>query len=230
MMKKGLVVTIDGPAGAGKSTVSKALAQKLSYIYLDTGALYRAVAYKIIEVGIAPDNEKLLFDLCSRTNIHLKNVDGNLNVFIDCENVTDKIRTEEVGLLASKVSAISIVREALLAIQRETGEKGGIVAEGRDMGTVVFPDADCKFYLDADTEERANRRYNELVMRGNITDYQEIKRDLIIRDQQDREREIAPLKASQDAVIVDSTNISISDVVEKMMSIIRGRQGLTSTM
>ena len=103
------------------------------------------------------------------------------------------------------------------------------MAEGRDMGTVVFPDADCKFYLDADTEERVNRRYNELVMRGDITDYHEIKRDLIVRDQQDREREIAPLKASQDAIIIDSTNISISDVVEKMMSMIRAHQGVTST-
>ncbi len=225
-MRRGLVVTIDGPAGAGKSTVSKALAKKLSYVYLDTGALYRAVAYKILELGISPDNEKLLFDMCSHINIHLKNVDGNLNVFIDSENVTDKIRTEEVGLLASKVSAMSVVREALLAIQRDAGEKGGIVAEGRDVGTVVFPDADCKFYLDADTEERVNRRYNELVTRGNLTDYHEIKKDLIVRDQQDREREIAPLKASQDAIIIDSTNISISDVVEKMMSIIRGRQGV----
>ena len=226
-MNKGLVVTIDGPAGAGKSTVSKALAQKLSYIYLDTGALYRAVAYKILEIRISPDNEKLLLDLCNCINIRLKNVDGNLNVFIDCENVTDKIRTEEVGMLASKVSAISIVREALLAIQREAGERGGIVAEGRDMGTVVFPNADCKFYLDADTEERVNRRYKELVMRSNEADYQETRRDLFVRDRQDRERKIAPLKISHDAIIIDSTNISISDVVEKMMSIIRDHQGVT---
>jgi len=224
-MKRGLVITIDGPAGAGKSTVSKALAQKLSYVYLDTGALYRAIAYKMIEKGISSDNERLIADLCNRVNIHLKNIDGNLNVFIDTENVTDKIRTEDVGLLASAVSAMPIVRQALLSIQREAGERGSIVAEGRDMGTVVFPRADFKFYLDAGTEERAKRRYNELVMRGNKADYQKIKKDMIVRDQQDQEREVAPLKASQDAVIIDSTNISISGVVEKMLLIVRGCQG-----
>ena len=228
-MKKGMVITIDGPAGAGKSTVSKVLAKKMSYIYLDTGALYRAVAYKIINDGISPDNPKELSDLCHRIKIYLRNLDGNLNVFIDSENVTKKIRSEEVGLLASTVSAISIVRSTLLSIQREAGEKGGIVAEGRDMGTVVFPDADCKFYLDAGEGERVRRRYNELLARGNRADYREIERDLIVRDRQDREREIAPLKASEDAVIVDSSNMTIFEVVDTMMSVIKSRLGENST-
>ena len=221
IMKKDLVITIDGPAGAGKSTVSKALARKLSFLYLDTGALYRAVAYTVLKKGILPDDEKALSDLCSRLKIYLKYVDGNLNVFVDDENVTDKIRNEEVGLLASTVSAIPVVRKILLSIQQEAGEKGGIVAEGRDMGTVVFPDADCKFYLDARVEERALRRYKELLARGKRVDYKKTERELHVRDRQDREREIAPLMASQDAIIIDSTNIGVSEVVDQLMSIIK---------
>ena len=221
MMKK-LVVTIDGPAGAGKSTVSKALARKLSYIYLDTGALYRAFAYKVLQEGILPYDKKELADLCSRIEINVENIDGSLNVFIDGENVTKRIRSEQVGVVASTVSAISAVRERLLSIQRDAGEKGGVVAEGRDMGTVVFPNADYKFYLDANVEERIRRRYSELLTRGSSADYKTIAGDLIARDRQDQERDIAPLKASEDAIIVDSTRMSVAEVVEKMVSIIKG--------
>jgi cytidylate kinase len=220
-IKTDLVITIDGPAGAGKSTVSKALARKLSFVYLDTGALYRAVAYKVLNEDILPDDEKAISDLCGRMKIYLKNVDGNLNVVLDGENVTEKIRNEAVALLASKVSAIPVVRMALLSIQREVAEKGGIVAEGRDMGTVVFPGADCKFYLDANVDERVRRRYRELIDRGNRADYEETERDLHVRDRQDQEREIAPLMVSRDAIIVDSTNISVPEVVEKIMLIIK---------
>jgi len=223
-MKKGLIITVDGPAGAGKSTVSKKLAQQLSYIYLDTGALYRAVAYQMLVEGVSPDNAEALSELCGRINIFLKNMNGKLNVFINDENVTEKIRNEEIGLLASKVSAIPIVRQSLLSIQRDAGAKGGIVAEGRDMGTVVFPDADYKFYLEATVEMRVKRRYEELRARGRNVDFQEVERDLMLRDRQDREREIAPLKVSDSAVIIDSTIMTISQVVEKMISIIEGRR------
>lgn len=226
-MKKKFVITIDGPAGAGKSTVSKAIARKLSYIYLDTGALYRAFAYKVLHEGILPDDEKALAALCARIEIHLENINGSLNVFIDGENVTKRIRGEQVGLVASAVSSVSVVRERLLSIQHDAGEKRGVVAEGRDMGTVVFPSADYKFYLDADVEERVRRRYSELLMRGSNTDYKTIAGDLIVRDRQDRERKIAPLKASEDAIIVDSTNMSVAEVVEKMMSIITCASGLS---
>jgi cytidylate kinase len=221
-MKKKFIVTIDGPAGAGKSTVSKALARRLSYIYLDTGALYRAFAYKVIEEGILPNDERKLADLCSRIEIYLENIEGSLNVFVDGENVTKMIRNEGVGLAASTVSAVYAVRKRLLSIQRDVGEKGGIVAEGRDMGTVVFPNADYKFYLDADVAERIKRRYSELLTRGGSSDYETIAGDLVARDRQDQEREIAPLKASHDAIIVDSTRMSVAEVVEKMVSIIRG--------
>jgi cytidylate kinase len=221
-MKEKFVVTIDGPAGAGKSTVSKALARRLSYLYLDTGALYRAFAYKVIQEGILPDDEKALAALCSRTELHLDNIDGSLNVFIDGVNVTKMIRSEEVGLVASKVSAVSAVRGRLLTIQRNAGERGGIVAEGRDMGTVVFPMADYKFYLDAGVEERVRRRYSELILQGVSVDYKTVAGDLLVRDRQDQERKIAPLKASEDATVVDSTRMSVSEVVEKMISIIKG--------
>lgn len=223
-MKKGFVITIDGPAGAGKSTVAKALSHHLSYIYLDTGALYRAVAYKMVQVGISQENREQLEDLCSHVKINLKNLGGKMRVMVDDEDVTDKLRTEEIGLIASKVSAIPLVREILLQVQRESGENGGIIAEGRDTGTVIFPHAEVKFFMDATVEERVERRYRELLERGDRIDYQEIKRDLIRRDRQDRERNIAPLIPSTDAVIIDTTKMSVTDVLETMISVIKSRQ------
>jgi cytidylate kinase len=223
-MKKRLIITVDGPAGAGKSTVSKILAQRLSYVYLDTGALYRAVAYKVIDETISPDNNKAISDLCGRIKISLKNMNGKLNVFVDDENVTEKIRHEDIGLLASKVSAIPIVRASLLSVQRDVGRRGGIVAEGRDMGTVVFPDADYKFYLEASVDERVRRRSGELRTLGNKVDFLKVKGDLILRDRQDQEREIAPLKACDGAFIIDSTNMTVSEVVEKMTSVIESQK------
>jgi len=223
-MKRRLIITVDGPAGAGKSTVSKILAQQLSYIYLDTGALYRAVAYKLLLDNITPDDEKALSESLIRMSISLKNMNGTLNVFVGDENVTEKIRNEKIGLLASRFSAIALVRASLLSLQRNVGKRGGIVAEGRDMGTVVFPDADYKFYLEASVDVRARRRYNELCMRGSNIDYDEVKRDLIVRDRQDREREIAPLKAFDGATIIDSTHMAVSEVVETMISMIGVRK------
>jgi cytidylate kinase len=226
-MKKKLVITIDGPAGAGKSTVGKTLSKCLSYIYLDTGALYRAIACKILKEGISPDNKDQLADLCRKIKIRLENVDGSMRVILDGKDVTDKIRTESIGLLASKISAVSFVRETLFHIQRQAGENGGIVAEGRDMGTVIFPDADIKFFLDATLEERIQRRYMELSVKNNDTDYQEVERDLVRRDKQDRERQIAPLMPSEDAVIIDSTSIAVSEVVERMISFIKLKSEMT---
>ena len=162
----GKVITIDGPAGAGKSTVSKAVAAKLQYIYLDTGALYRALAYKALKNNINVRDADELAKLCSTTDVVLKNLDGKMTVYVDGENVDNKIRTEEVGLAASTISAFPVVREKLLSLQREAGARGGIVAEGRDMGSVVFPEAEFKFFLDADVEERIQRRHEELVQKN----------------------------------------------------------------
>ena len=219
-MGKRLVVTIDGPAGAGKSTVSKILAKKLDYIYLDTGALYRALAYKALKLKISVDEVSSLADLCSTTKVLLKNIGGQMKVSVDGEDIEDKIRTEEVGLAASKISTFEVVREKLLDLQREAGARGGIVAEGRDMGSVVFPGADYKFYLDAQIEERIRRRHKELLDKGLSSEYKSIQEDMLTRDRQDKQREIAPLQAPEDSIIIDSDNLSIEGVVDKIISYI----------
>jgi CMP/dCMP kinase len=218
-MKHKPVVTIDGPAGAGKSTISRKLAEHLGFIYLDTGALYRAVAYSLTRKRYS-GNEKDLVGMCRNMNVELKNMAGQFQIFVDAMDVTGKIRTEEIGILASKVSAIPAVREALLSIQRDTAADGGIVAEGRDMGTVVFPEAEIKFFLDASVPERANRRYLELIEKGELTSLQEVECDLISRDRQDRERAVAPLRIPRDATIIDSTDKTIPQVIDIMLGII----------
>jgi cytidylate kinase len=220
MMGKRLVITIDGPGGAGKSTVSKALAAKLAYLYLDTGAYYRAYAYKAKQEGILPENDEQLAELGRRIIIHAENREGISLVHVDNEDVTEHLRTEEISILASTISALPCVRQALMEIQRQVGSRGGIVAEGRDMGTVVFPEADIKFYLDATTSERAKRRYQELLAGNDARDYESVANALILRDTQDRERLIAPLKPAVDAHIIDSTNMTVHDVVEKMSGLI----------
>jgi CMP/dCMP kinase len=216
-MKKKFVITIDGPAGAGKSTVSKTLARTLNYIYLDTGALYRALAYKTLKLKISLDEVSALADLCSNTTVVLKNIEGQMKVYVDGEDVEEKIRTEEVGLAASKISTFAVVRERLLNLQREAGAEGGIVAEGRDMGSVVFPHADYKFYLDAHLEERIKRRYKELLEKSGSVEYNSIQKDMFARDKQDKQREIAPLKPPDDAIIINSDNLSVQEVVEKII-------------
>jgi cytidylate kinase len=222
----GKVITIDGPSGAGKSTVSKALAAKLQYLYLDTGALYRALAYQALKNNVDIHRPDELAGFCLTTQVTLENFDGKMTVYVNGENVDDKIRTEEVGLAASAISAFPVVREKLLSLQREAGALGNIVAEGRDMGTVIFPDADIKFFLDASAKERVRRRCQELTMHGYFVDYQEVERDLIRRDKQDRERKVAPLIPSENAVIIDSTTMTADDVVEKMISIIQSTGGM----
>lgn len=222
-MNRKFVITIDGPAGAGKSTVSKILAKRLDYIYLDTGALYRALAYKAINLKISQDDISALSNMCSTTEIVLRNMSGMMRVYVDGEDVEGEIRTEEVGLTASKISTYEVVRQKLLDLQRQAGAEGGIVAEGRDMGSVVFPCADYKFYLDAKMEERIKRRHKELTDKGLPVKYELIQRDMNARDEQDKSREIAPLKAPDGAIIIDSDNLSVDEVVEKIIYNIKGK-------
>jgi cytidylate kinase len=214
--KKKVIITIDGPAGAGKSTVSKILAEKLGYLYLDTGSLYRALAYQALKSETLLDNESALADLCSRTEIKLKNIDGKMKVFLDGMDVAENIRSEEVGVAASKISAYAAVRQCLFHLQRQAGADGKLVAEGRDMGTVVFPHADYKFYLDASMEERTKRRLNELLEKRKPAEYQSVQKDIMERDQQDTTRQLSPLKIPADAIIIDSTNLSVAEVVKKI--------------
>lgn len=216
-MERKKIVTIDGPAGSGKSTISKILTRKLGYIYLDTGALYRALAYKALKANIDLNDVNALDVLCSDTKIVLKNVGGKMKVYVDGDDVGEKIRTEQVGLAASRISAFSVVRRALLDLQRGVSEQGCVVAEGRDMASVVFPDADYKFYLDADIEERIKRRHKELSGRGETPEKRKIRSDMLLRDKQDSERELAPLKPTDDSVIIDSTTLSVTEVVDKIM-------------
>ncbi|HPK54650.1 MAG TPA: (d)CMP kinase [Smithellaceae bacterium] len=222
-MQKKLIITIDGPAGAGKSTVSKVLAKELGYLYLDTGALYRALGYKVLKNKIALDDISALSALCFNTNVALKNIGSQLKVYVDGEDVGDKIRTEEVGLTASRISTYAVVRQSLLQLQREAGAPGGVVAEGRDMGSVVFPQADYKFFLDADIEERIKRRHRELRDKGDLSaDWETVKKDMLARDKQDAERAIAPLKPTASSIIIDSTNLSVGEVVAGIIRRVAG--------
>ncbi len=202
------IITIDGPAGAGKSTVSRELAAQLGYIYLDTGSLYRALAYKALRDKIPVDDEAI---------IKLKNSAGRMKVYVDGQDVADLIRAEEVGNAASKISAYGAVRQYLLHLQRQAAAEGGLVAEGRDMGSVVFPEADYKFYLDASSEERAKRRLGELKAKGTAVDRQAVQEKIIARDRQDSERKHSPLIVPAGAIIIDSSALSVGQVVEKIL-------------
>jgi cytidylate kinase len=215
-MKK-LLITIDGPAGAGKTTVSRALADRLGYRYIDTGALYRAVALAAKTRGINPENDAELKGLCAELELAFVLAETGLRLFLNGEDITDHIRTVEITMLASAISARPVVREYLLDLQRNLGKEKAAVFEGRDMGTVVFPDADLKFFLDATTRTRALRRYDEVKSQSTQT-LEEVDLDIQRRDRNDSTRELAPLKPAQDAIVIDSTDLNVAEVVESMVS------------
>jgi cytidylate kinase len=219
MFMKSLLITIDGPAGAGKTSVSRKLADRLNYKYIDTGALYRGVALEAGFTGIGQDDDTDLENLCSTLNLKFVKDERGLRLLSNNSDITDQIRTPEISMMASAVSAKPVVRKYLLDLQRNLGREKGVVFEGRDMGTVVFPDADKKFYLDASQKVRAIRRYRELESKTFQT-LEDVEREISLRDENDGKREVAPMKPADDAVIVDSTDLSVNDVVEMMLSYI----------
>jgi len=212
-----LLITIDGPAGAGKTTVSRALADRLGYRYIDTGALYRGVALAVQSRGIDPENDDDLKRLCSDLNLTFVRNNEDLSLYLNGENISDRIRTPEITMLASAVSARPVVREFLLEVQKNLGRQKAAVFEGRDMGTVVFPDADVKFFLDASTHTRALRRFEEQKLQSSQT-LDEVERNIQRRDRNDSTREVAPLKPAPDAIIIDSTELTAEAVVDLMVS------------
>lgn len=219
------IVTIDGPAGVGKSTISRRVASRLGFTYLDTGAMYRAVAWYMQQNGVEVDNESAVEAALKQVELKLlpaRHEDDDVGVLLNGEDIGSLIRTPEMSMLASTVSALPPVRKKLTAMQREAGENGNIVAEGRDTGTVVFPGAAYKFFLDASSAARAARRANQLRERGESVDEKQLLEMTIARDKQDRERAIAPLRKAEDAMVIDTTELSVEQVLETVVKAIRG--------
>lgn len=220
-MKK-IVVAIDGPAGAGKSTIAKLAAEKLGYAYIDTGAMYRSVAWKFLQAG-KPFDEDFISGLSKTMLIDFKPEAKINRVFVDGTEVTDAIRTPEVTAIVSRVAAIGAVREAMVDQQRRMGEAGGVLMDGRDIGTVVFPNAQLKIFLTASVEERARRRYAEMVAKGQQVDLQQLQADIAERDKQDSERAISPLRQAEDALLLDTSDMGISEVTERILQLVQER-------
>ena len=217
-----LTIAIDGPAGAGKSTVAREVARALGYTYIDTGAMYRAVAWAVLEHGISPGDESAVTALAEQLHIGLQpgySIDNPTRVFADSDEITDLIRTPSISNLTSPLSAIPGVRRRLVALQQAMGAKGGVVMEGRDIGTVVLPNADIKVFLTASLERRAERRQAEMAERGTPVSYESLLADIAARDTRDRSRELSPLKAAPGAVILDSDHSTAQDVVQHILAL-----------
>ena len=215
-------IAIDGPAGAGKSTIAKKLAADLGYVYVDTGAMYRAMAYYFLQNGIDAKDEKAIADACPKVDVTIQYVDGEQQVILNGENVNGVIRKEEVGNMASATSVYPVVRTKLVDLQRQLAARENVIMDGRDIGTVVLPNANVKIFLTASSKVRAQRRFDELTAKGVACNIDEIEKDIIDRDYRDMHRETSPLKQADDAVLLDSSNLDIDGVVAAMKKISEG--------
>lgn len=210
-------IAIDGPAGAGKSTIAKKISNELGYVYIDTGAMYRAMAVYFIRKNIDYKNEEDIKSACEEVDISISYVNDEQQIILNGENITALLRTEEVGKMASATSVYPVVRLKLVELQRQLAKKENVVMDGRDIGSYVLPDANIKIYLTASSETRANRRYLELIEKGQECNLSTIKKDIEDRDSRDMNREFAPLKRAEDAMVVDSSNLTIQDVTDTIL-------------
>ena len=216
-------IAIDGPAGAGKSTIARRVAKELSFIYVDTGAMYRAMALYLLRRKVNKDDTEQIGNICQDAEISIEYQNGEQIVLLNDENVNSYLRTEEVGNMASVSSAVPRVREKLLSLQRKLARDMSVVMDGRDIGTTILPDADVKIYLTASSLTRAKRRYLELQEKGTVCNLDEIQKDIEERDQRDMNREISPLRQAEDAVLVDSSDLTIQQVVDRILQIFRSK-------
>ena len=216
-------IAIDGPAGAGKSTIARRVAKELSFIYVDTGAMYRAMALYLLRKEVNKDDTEQIGNICQDAEISIEYQNGEQIVLLNDENVNPYLRTEEVGNMASVSSAVPRVREKLLSLQRKLARDMSVVMDGRDIGTTILPDADVKIYLTASSLTRAKRRYLELQEKGTVCNLDEIQKDIEERDQRDMNREISPLRQAEDAVLVDSSDLTIQQVVDRILQIFRSK-------
>ena len=223
-MTKSLIIAIDGPSGAGKSTLGRRLARELRLLYIDTGAMYRAVALAVTRAGVSTADPAAVAEAARRASIQLAGDPDSLQVRLDGGDVSEEIRGEQIGHTASVVSAVPEVRRELVRRQREMGARGGVVLDGRDIGTVVFPDADVKFFLTAVPEERARRRFDEERLKERDQTFEATLADINARDRRDSSREDSPLRIAEDAVVIDTTELPIEEVYRRMLEVVRGRQ------
>ncbi len=222
--KKAFNIAIDGPAGAGKSTIAKLLAKKLGYVYVDTGAMYRAMAYSFLQQGIDGADEEAISAAAKQADVTIRYENGTQQVLLNGENVTAYLRSEQVGNMASATSVYPAVRTKLVALQKKLAQTTDVIMDGRDIGTCVLPEAQVKIYLTASVKTRALRRFDELVQKGEPADLAKIKADISQRDERDMHRELSPLKQAEDAYLLDSSELTIDQVIEQILEIVKERQ------